>query len=131
MSCALMFLNPSTKWIPFQCQQPIMFDQKFLFFLYTFMNAMSKTSSALSSTSFQLQINSFNLFEFLPCYLKIVILSISMLHVLVSMDIPSTTGLTPHNCDKMFFVWNCQNTYEGFVDVTLNVVGKSLNLWII
>jgi len=76
--------------------------------LHTFKNAMSKTSSVVSSTSFQHQINSFTMFEFLPCNLQIVNLSIFVLQDLVSMDIPSTSGLTPHNC---VLVWNCQNTY--------------------
>ncbi len=115
MSCALMFLNPSTKWIHFQCQPPIMLDQKFKLSLDTFMNAMSKTSNALSSTSFQLEINSLSMFEFLPCNLQIFNVSIFVLHVLVCMDIPSTSGLIRYNCDKMFFVWNCQNIFCGWL----------------
>jgi len=53
---------------------------------------------------FQLQINSFTMFGFLPCNLHIVKLSIFVLHVLVSMYIPFTSSLIPHNCDKMFLV---------------------------
>jgi hypothetical protein len=65
---------------------------------------------------FQLKINFLTMFEFLPCNLHIVKLSISVLHVLVGKYIPFTSSLIPHNCDKMFLVWNRQNIYLGFVD---------------